>query len=543
MPPATRHPPPADFVAYIRHRCSAIATLSFHRRLGLAIELPSLLALAFVVKLLAAHDCNLSFHFAAFEIEPQRNDRQSLLHHLSLQPIDLPSMQQELSLSFRIVILAIAVTVGRDMRADEVRLAVLEVDVAVLQIRASLAQRLHFGTCECDACFGFLQDEVVVKRLSVRGDQFLGGFGLRGHGERRLYATTKTSTAVATIQRVAEKKIIVHVVGTGTIGEPLIGLFNQFKECWGIDEVTFHKRTPAVGDRAKVNQLINHGARLATDEEARDDFAALGHRVSYTAEEAIERASVVVDCTPAGNENKSKYYERCKGPRTFLAQGSEFGFGKPYARGINDEVVGPDDRFVQIVSCNTHNISVLLKTIGWENGKAHLDAGRFVCMRRANDVSDSKDFIASPEAGKHDDPEFGTHHARDAYHLFQTLGEKLNLFSSAIKINTQYMHTLWFDLELGYDITAEEVKSRIRANTRIAVTQRRSVTRQSPKTSTTGAAAGPSCGGNALFDSFAGAVSVTSNALMPAFPIRAEWSASATRRRMGTRCCHPSPQR
>src|SRR3989442_10959965 len=89
------------------------------------------------------------------------------------------------------------------------------------------------------------------------------------------------------------KKTVVHVVGTGTIGEPLIGLFNQFKECWGIDEVTFHKRTPAVGDRAKVNQLINHGARLATDEEARDDFAALGHRVSYTAEEAIERASVV----------------------------------------------------------------------------------------------------------------------------------------------------------------------------------------------------------------------------------------------------------
>ena len=31
------------------------------------------------------------------------------------------------------------------------------------------------------------------------------------------------------------KKNIVHVVGTGTIGEPLIGLFNQFKDRWGID--------------------------------------------------------------------------------------------------------------------------------------------------------------------------------------------------------------------------------------------------------------------------------------------------------------------
>jgi glyceraldehyde-3-phosphate dehydrogenase (NAD(P)) len=270
-------------------------------------------------------------------------------------------------------------------------------------------------------------------------------------------------------------KTVVHVVGTGTIGEPLIGLFNQFKEKWGIDEVTFHKRTPSVADRAKVNQLIDHGARLATDEEARADFAEIGHRVSYSAEEAIERATVVVDCTPAGNENKSKYYDRIRGPKGFLAQGSEFGFGKPYARGINDEVFTPDDRFIQIVSCNTHNISVLLKTIGWQNGKMNLKAGRFVCMRRANDVSDTKDFIAAPEAGKHDDPEFGTHHARDAYYLFQTLGEKLNIFSSAIKICTQYMHTLWFDLELGYDITPEEVKSRVRSNTRIAVTQRRSV--------------------------------------------------------------------
>ena len=271
-------------------------------------------------------------------------------------------------------------------------------------------------------------------------------------------------------------KTIVHVVGTGTIGEPLIGLFNEFKEAFGVDEVTFHKRTPSADDRAKVNQLISHGAKLATDEDSAAEFASLGHKVSYNAEEAIERATVVVDCTPAGNENKAKYYERAKGPRGYLAQGSEFGFGKPYARGINDEVFTPDEKFVQVVSCNTHNISVLLKTIGCAKGdKLRLDSGQFVCMRRANDVSDTKDFVAAPQAGKHDDPQFGTHHARDAYHLFQTLGEKLKLFSSAIKINTQYMHTLWFDIELGFDTTLEEVKKALRANPRVAVTGRRSV--------------------------------------------------------------------
>ena len=39
---------------------------------------------------------------------------------------------------------------------------------------------------------------------------------------------------------------IVHVVGTGTIGEPLIGLLADHKADFGIDEVTFHKRTPLI---------------------------------------------------------------------------------------------------------------------------------------------------------------------------------------------------------------------------------------------------------------------------------------------------------
>lgn len=449
--------------------------LSLHGRFRFAVELPPLLRFAFVIELLATNHSDLRLHSSTFEIEPKRNDGQTLLDDLALQAIDLAAMEQKLSAAFRIVVLAVAMAVRRDMRTDEIGLAVFEADVTVLQIDASFAQRLHLRPRQRHPRLELLQHEVVVKGLAIGSDEFFGVVGLGGHRDRDCTGRMKTSTAVATIHSVAVKKNIVHIVGTGTVGEPLIGLFNQFRECWGIDEVTFHKRTPAAGDRAKVNQLIDHGARLATDEEARDDFAALGHRVSYTAEEAIDRATVVVDCTPAGNENKATYYERAKGPKGFLAQGSEFGFGKPYARGINDEVVGPDDRFVQIVSCNTHNISVLLKTLGWQNGKANLDAGRFVCMRRANDVSDSKDFIASPEAGKHDDPEFGTHHARDAYHLFQTLGEKLNLFSSAIKINTQYMHTLWFDLELGYDTTAEEVRAAFRRNTRVAVTQRRSI--------------------------------------------------------------------
>ena len=54
---------------------------------------------------------------------------------------------------------------------------------------------------------------------------------------------------------------IVHVVGTGTIGEPLIGLLADDKETLGIDEITFHKRTPLLTERSKVNDLVLSRAR------------------------------------------------------------------------------------------------------------------------------------------------------------------------------------------------------------------------------------------------------------------------------------------
>ena len=60
---------------------------------------------------------------------------------------------------------------------------------------------------------------------------------------------------------------IVHVIGTGTIGEPLIGTLADHRDDFGIDEVTFHKRTPLATERAKVNDLVRRGAVLAVDDD------------------------------------------------------------------------------------------------------------------------------------------------------------------------------------------------------------------------------------------------------------------------------------
>ncbi|HLB59404.1 MAG TPA: hypothetical protein VJL87_04910 [Bdellovibrionota bacterium] len=270
----------------------------------------------------------------------------------------------------------------------------------------------------------------------------------------------------------------VHFMGVGTIGEPLVHLFLTHKTELGVDEITFHKNSPKSTDRGKLTQLLKAGAKLVCDENKVGDFTQLGFTPSLTTEEAVRRASVVIDSTPSGTglEYKAKLYSRYDdGTRGFLAQGSEAGFGHPYAYGINDETLPSlNSRFIHIVSCNTHALSVLIKTIaGTPDGLQvpHLEQGTFVCLRRASDVGEKKG-ISSPELGTHKDKKFGTHHAKDAHDLYLTKGIDVPIYSSAVKFNTQYMHTIWFHLRLKEPVTLSQIKQRIVENPQLSVTEK-----------------------------------------------------------------------
>jgi glyceraldehyde-3-phosphate dehydrogenase type II len=270
---------------------------------------------------------------------------------------------------------------------------------------------------------------------------------------------------------------IVHIIGTGTIGEPLISLFADKKNELGIDEVTFNKRTPQFTDRSKIQRLIHAGAKLACGTNVKQDFEQLGMPVSYETEEAIQRATVVIDCTPSGVgvANKAQYYEKYDAPgKGFLAQGSEFGFGKQYCKWVNEDAIDPEeDHFVQIVSCNTHNMSAVINAIALRHGDDNLVEGNFNCIRRGSDIYEDKN-IGAPEVGAHKDGEFGTHHARDVWHLYQTKGLDLKLFSTAMKVPTQFMHTLYFDMRVKKPTTEAEVIEHFRAHPGLSVTYKKS---------------------------------------------------------------------
>ncbi|MHA2345468.1 MAG: hypothetical protein ACXACP_01990 [Candidatus Hodarchaeales archaeon] len=274
---------------------------------------------------------------------------------------------------------------------------------------------------------------------------------------------------------------VVLVVGTGTIGEPLTGLLsdkNISKEL-GIDELIFYKHSARVTDRPMIKGLLSKGAHMCVQHKKMNEFRETGVEPTYTFDDALAKAKVVVDCSSEGMgvRNKFLYYENLTDTVTaFLAQGSENGFGLPFGVGLNDSVLERKNaNFIQVVSCNTHAGSRILKDLAFDStGKNILGEGRFVFMRRATDISQSGKFIAGPSVGRHKDKTFGTHHAKDIYRLYSTLGYHLNVFSSAVKLNTQYMHTASFHLVLDnhHDISLEEINQIFIEDPYVAVTNK-----------------------------------------------------------------------
>ena len=270
---------------------------------------------------------------------------------------------------------------------------------------------------------------------------------------------------------------IVHVIGTGDVGEPLIGLLADFRQQFGIDEVTFTKRSPLGHERAKVESLVRRGAQLCVDRDMREEFVRQGHSPTYDAQEALARARVVIDCTPRANTNKAAY-QALKGPAGFIATGgTDFGFGKLYVNGVNDASLTPgEDRFIQVPGGNAHTLTYLIQLFGFDGDMPQLSSARFVCMRRCSDFSQEVGMVPAPKVMPHDVERFGTHHAREAHFVYRTLGHDLEIRTSVVLMPTQQLHTIWFSLENKRSLDVEQARERVVASPLCASTDKNSST-------------------------------------------------------------------
>lgn len=268
----------------------------------------------------------------------------------------------------------------------------------------------------------------------------------------------------------------VHVVGTGTIGGPLIRYLTELREPLGIDRLTFAKARPLPKNRHEIGLLTAGGASLVVQADRVSEFEQAGYLVNGTVEEALPTVTHLVDCTPKGKATAAKAatYGRLMSEgrlRFAAAQGSEKGFGKPYAHGINDAAMTEDDRWVMVVSCNTHGGAFFID--GVTGGDPDLTEWVLLdYVRRASDVIQDGGHELSVKVEIHKG-DAGTHQARDIIDLYATLGGRpINGVSSASVVPTQLMHGLVGHILLRGEHSVDQVIDRLKANGRIALTHK-----------------------------------------------------------------------
>lgn len=256
----------------------------------------------------------------------------------------------------------------------------------------------------------------------------------------------------------------VLVTGVGTIGEPLTRLLLTHRKELGINDVYFAKASPK--NLSTVRILTETGAKFCVWENMLPQFAPVLERhkieIADTIENVLEKVAVVADCTNHGNALKSEVYDGLKGPYGFFAQGSEEGFGFPLAYGTNDDMLKPGDhRFIQVVSCNTHNILAVLRVLRLIGGE--IENADFVLLRRMNDISQTGKAIPSPYVDpiKEKYGGFGSHQAYDANRVLRTIDQNMEgrIHATALLLDNQLMHMNRFQIRVKNKVSVKSVLS------------------------------------------------------------------------------------
>jgi glyceraldehyde-3-phosphate dehydrogenase (NAD(P)) len=180
--------------------------------------------------------------------------------------------------------------------------------------------------------------------------------------------------------------------------------------------------------------------------------------VKGSIDDMIEKADVVVDCTPGGIGEKNKtIYEKAgvkaiwQGGEDHEIAGCSFNAQSNY-----EEALGRD--FVRVVSCNTTGLCRVIKPLDDEFG---VNKARVTLMRRAADPGDIK---KGPINAIVPNPiKLPSHHGPDV----KTVLPGIDIATTAVKLPTTLMHLHTVNMELNNECTAEEVEALLAKQSRV----------------------------------------------------------------------------
>jgi glyceraldehyde-3-phosphate dehydrogenase (NAD(P)) len=207
----------------------------------------------------------------------------------------------------------------------------------------------------------------------------------------------------------------------------------DFKHDLNIDEVLVFKNLLQPWKSVDLDILIAKGITVITSDQQ-----------AYS--ETIQTVDYIFETTAntIGLKNRNLYID-CKSLIGVCAQGSEKGFGIPFMSGLNDDLV-LNQKFVQIVSCNTHGAASLLQTICGD-GLKDLSFSDFVVVRRSEDLGNHERLVSANVVARHLSDDTGTHHAIDVKDMYNSMDINCNITSSDITTPSQLMHSTRFTIQ------------------------------------------------------------------------------------------------
>jgi glyceraldehyde-3-phosphate dehydrogenase (NAD(P)+) (phosphorylating) len=187
-------------------------------------------------------------------------------------------------------------------------------------------------------------------------------------------------------------------------------------------------------------------------------FEKAGMPAAGSIEEMVEKADVIVDCTPGGIGKSNKALYEKAGVKAIWQGGEDHELaGYSFNAVANYEgALGLD--FVRVVSCNTTGLCRVIYPIDKAFGTKKV---RVTLARRATDPNDIK---KGPINAIVPDPiKLPSHHGPDV----KTVIPHIDITSAAMKIPTTLMHVHTVNMELKNECTAEDVRQVLGSQSRV----------------------------------------------------------------------------
>ncbi len=237
-------------------------------------------------------------------------------------------------------------------------------------------------------------------------------------------------------------KVRVAINGYGTIGKRVADAVSRQDD---MEVVGVTKTKPDF----EAKMAIKKGYRLyCAIPENLKLFEDAGVDVEGTVEELIEKADIVVDCSPGkvGAKNKPMYEKA--GVKAIFQGGEKKDVAEISFNALANYEKAVGKRYVRVVSCNTTGLVRVLYLLDENFG---VEKVRAVMIRRVVDPKEDKKGLVN---GITPDPvKLPSHHGPDV----QTVLPHINITTVAFKVPTTLMHVHSLNVQLKDKVSEEEV--------------------------------------------------------------------------------------